>query len=172
MTRRNVKAAMVDVATMYETASDILKLESVMNIITIVAVLVLFFIIILGVINTLRMTIRERTREIGTMRAIGMQKGVVKSIFLMETMSLTFISSLCGIALAFAVMRLHSLITFNVEDNPMGIQLQDRHIHFMPTAFAITAYMFLIVLIATCTAWFPSKKASELPAAQALRHYE
>jgi ABC-type lipoprotein release transport system permease subunit len=172
MTRRNVKAAMVDVATMYETASDILKLESVMNIITIVAVLVLFFIIILGVINTLRMTIRERTREIGTMRAIGMQKGDVKSIFIMETMSLTFISSLCGIALAFAVMWLLSLISFNVEDNPMGILLLDRHIHFMPTAFAITAYMFLIVLIATCTAWFPSKKASELPAAQALRHYE
>ena len=48
---------------MYEGASDILKLEGVLNSITFIAVLLLFFIILVGVINTLRMTIKERTRK-------------------------------------------------------------------------------------------------------------
>ncbi|MBI3599983.1 MAG: hypothetical protein HY097_05005 [Nitrospinae bacterium] len=76
------KGATVDVRTMYEIASDILKLENVLNIITLSAVLILFFIILIGVINTLRMTIKERTREIGTIRSIGMQKkGCQKHLF-------------------------------------------------------------------------------------------
>ena len=83
--RETLKGTFVDVSTMYETASDILKLEGVLKLVTLSAVLVLFFIILLGVVNTLRMTIRERTREIGTVRAIGMQKNDVRDMFILET---------------------------------------------------------------------------------------
>nr|HNW45608.1 ABC transporter permease [Elusimicrobiales bacterium] len=55
ISRNKWKATTIDVSTMYETASDILKLEYVLKLITISAVLVLFFIILLGVVNTLRM---------------------------------------------------------------------------------------------------------------------
>ena len=122
---------------MYETASDVLKLEGALNLITIVAVLILFFIIVLGVINTLRMSIRERTREIGTIRAIGMQKKDVRSIFILETVSLTFISAISGTIFAFIVMGLLSLVKFHVVDNPMGILLLNQSLHFVPTVSGI-----------------------------------
>ena len=85
MGRSKFKGIMVSVQSMYETASAVLNVEFALNLITLAAGLILFCIILIGVVNTLRMTIRERTREIGTMRAIGMQKKDVLSMFLLET---------------------------------------------------------------------------------------
>ena len=170
--KKKIKAATIDVNTMYETASDVLKLEDALNLITFVAVLILFFIIVLGVINTLRMTIRERTREIGTIRAIGMQKKDVRRIFLLETLSLTFFASIAGTIIAFIVMGLLSLPKFNVVDNPMGILLLNQRLHFVPTFSSIFGNILFIMIIAGFTAYFPARKAAKMSAAQALRHYE
>ena len=156
---------------MYETASDILKLESVLKIITISAVLVLFFIILLGVVNTLRMTIRERTREIGTVRAIGMQRADVRNMFILETFFLTLFSSAAGMALGFTAMRLISLLTFHPQDNPLGMLLVNGHLYFLPTFSGIAGSVLLIIAIAVITAWFPARRAANLPPAQALRHF-
>ncbi len=170
--RRKIKAATVDVNSMYESASDVLKLEGALNLITLVAVLVLFFIILIGVINTLRMTIRERTREIGTIRAIGMQRGDVRSIFIMETAFLTLFASIAGTILSFIAMALLSLIPFQVSDNPMGILLVKQHLHFVPTIMGVIGNIVLIILIAVVTAYFPARKAANMSAAEALRHFE
>lgn len=172
ITSKNTKAAVIDVATMYEIASDVLKLENALNIITLAAVLILFFIILIGVINTLRMTIRERTREIGTMRALGMQKDDIRAVFLLETSFLTLFSSAAGIILAFIVMWCVSGIRFEFQDNPLGMFLVDGRIFFMPTWQGIAVNIALIWAIALLTAYFPAKRAANLKAAEAFRHYE
>jgi len=172
LTAKRSKAAVADVATMYEQASDILKFESALNLITLVAVLILFFIILVGVINTLRMTIRERTREIGTMRAIGMQQKDVRNAFILEIMLLTFFSSFAGIAMAFGVMWSVSRISLDITDNPLGMFLVDGHIYFLPTFIGVLFNVMLIVMIAFVTAYFPARRAARLKAADALRHYE
>ncbi len=169
--RNKWKGTTIDVSTMYETASDILKLESVLNIITISAVLILFFIILLGVVNTLRMTIKERTREIGTVRAIGMQRRDVRDMFLLETFFLTLFSSVTGLLLGFISMRLLSLITFRPVDNPLGMLLVNGHLYFLPTFTGIAGSMLLIMGIAVVTAWFPARRAANLSPAQALGHF-
>ncbi len=169
--RNKWKGTTIDVSTMYETASDILKLESVLNIITISAVLVLFFIILLGVVNTLRMTIRERTREIGTVRAIGMQRSEVRDMFLLETFFLTLFASAAGLLLGFISMRLLSLITFHPVDNPLGMLLVNSHIYFLPTFNGIAGSVLLIIGIAVGTAWFPARRAANMSPAQALGHF-
>lgn len=170
--RKKSRAATIDVNSMYESASDVLKLESVLNIITISSVLILFFIILIGVINTLRMTIKERTREIGTIRAIGMQKKDVRMIFMMETTLLSFFASIAGTVLAFITMGLLTLMKFNVTDNPMGILLVSRHLHFLPGVGNVLFNITLILVITMMTAYFPAKRAANLSAAEALRHYE
>lgn len=172
MAKGKQKATVVDVQTMYEIASDVLKLQKALNLITISAVLILFFIILIGVVNTLRMTIRERTREIGTMRAIGMQKNDVRNSFILETFFLTLSASLVGTALAFVSMRLLSVITFNVVDNPMSILLVNRHLYFFPTFWGIFSSVLLILIIAIATAYFPARRAANLSPSTALRHYE
>ena len=156
---------------MYEMASMIIKLEYALNLITLVAVLILFFIIQVGVVNTLRMTIKERTREIGTMRAIGMPRQDVRTQFLLETFFLSSAACVVGVGLAFLGMALLSRITFDLEGNPLGMLFVKGHLHFLPTFAGTALYVVLILLIAAVTAWFPARRAAKLSPSEALRHF-
>jgi putative ABC transport system permease protein len=157
---------------MYESASAVLNLEKALNMITLIAVMILFFIILIGVINTLRMTIRERTREIGTVRAIGMQKNDVKMTFILETFFLSLFSAISGTALAFVAIKLFSMIKIDAQDNPLGMLLSNGHLYFAPTLLGVIVYILLIITISVATAYFPARRASNLSSAEALRHYE
>jgi ABC-type lipoprotein release transport system permease subunit len=171
MTRTRWRGPWLDVRTMYETADFILAFETALFIVALVAVLILFFIILIGVLNTLRMTIRERTREIGTVRAIGMQKRDVKYLFITETVLLTALACIAGIIGAFVLMGALSLIHIETE-SMLSILLVDRHLYFLPTASMVILYFFLILAMAAVTAYFPARRASELSAVEALRHFE
>ena len=162
----------LDVQTMYEVASDVLKLEQVLKIVTLVAVLILFFIILIGVVNTLRMTIRERTREIGTVRAIGMQQRDVRWSFMLEVLLLTMFASLAGTVLAFGVMKLLALYIFQSTESFFTIFLVNRHLHFVARPGDILMNLSMILLLALVTAYFPARRAAKQSVATALRHYE
>jgi ABC-type antimicrobial peptide transport system permease subunit len=172
MSRKKIRGIVVSVQSMYETASAIINVEVALNLITLVAGIVLFFVILIGVVNTLRMTIKERTREIGTVRAIGMQRSDVLKMFLAETALLALFASFTGAILSFILMKIIALFPIDAGDNPMGILLVDDRIFFAPTAFATIGYITIIVCIAVGTAYFPSRRASKLSAANAMRHYE
>ena len=170
--RKKWKGTTVDVRSMYESASDVLQLEGVLNLITLSAVLLLFFIILIGVVNTLRMTIRERTREIGTVRAIGMQKKDVRNTFVLEFHFLALAASLVGIGLSFMIMSLLEIIEIQLSDNPLSMLLVSGHLYFKPTLVGVMSNILLIVVIVIATAYFPAKKAANLSPSNALRQYE
>ncbi len=164
-------AVAVGVPTMYENASMIINLEYALNLITLGAVLILFFIIQVGVVNTLRMTIRERTREIGTMRAMGMQKGYVRNMFLLESFFLSLFACFAGIAMAFAGMWLLSKIPIATNGNHWDMLLVNGHLHFKPSFLGTALFLPLILAITVVTAWFPSRTAANLSPSEALGHF-
>jgi len=170
--RNDWKGAVLDVTTMHEFASVIISLQYVLNGIAIIAVAVIFVVILIGVVNTLRMTIRERTREIGTNRAIGMQrKDIIKS-FMAEIFFLSISACAVGLILAFFFMNLLSLITIDTGDSMFGMFLVDNHLYFVPRISLISTCFAIITLIAVFVAFFPSRRAAKMSVASALRHYE
>ena len=168
---RDWHGRVADVNTMYELASDILSMESVLNMVTLVAVLVLFFIILIGVVNTLRMTIRERTREIGTTRAIGMQRSDVRLSFVLEVVFLALFASLAGIVASFAAMALLGLMTIQ-GDGMFTLFLVNHHLYFLPGWLDVVTNLAIILAIAAVTALLPANHAARLSVAAALRHVE
>jgi ABC-type lipoprotein release transport system permease subunit len=169
--KTNFYGPALDVRTMYESASQVLELEGALNLVTLIAVLILFLIILTGVVNTLRMTIRERTREIGTMRAIGVRAADVRNIFLLETFQLAFFSAVTGVVLAFIVMAV--LSSFKIEtQSVLGIFLIKKKLYFLPQMGDILRNLVMILLVSTATAYFPSRRAAKLDPAEALRHFE
>ena len=54
----------------------------------------------------------------------------------------------------------------------MGMLLVNERLYFAPTAISVVLYICLILAIAVMTAYFPSRKAANLSAAEALRHFE
>lgn len=59
----------------------------------------------LGMLNTMLMAIHERIREFGVLRAIGMNRGWLLTMVLIESLFLAIVSSLVGALLGFAVVR-------------------------------------------------------------------
>lgn len=169
--REATKQSKLDVVTMYEGASYVLQLESVLSLVTVIAVLMLFFIILIGVINTLRMTIRERTREIGTVRAIGMHKSDVRNMFIIETMLLTTIACICGFILGVIIMQFLGMIRFDVN-HALSVILKDKHLYFKLNPLALLGNFAIILIISGVTAYFPARRAAKLSPVVALRSYE
>lgn len=145
VTRDRWEGLYIDVSTMYEFASFILSIESLLNAISLLLALVLFFIIMIGVTNTLRMTIRERTREIGTVRAVGMRRSDVRNNFIMETLLLTVLASLAGIIIGFIIMGILSIIPIHT-DSLFGTFLYRNRMNFAPSIGKPLAVLALIGL--------------------------
>ena len=132
---------------MFENASAVIDLQQGLNMVSVIAVLVLFFVILIGVVNTMRMSIRERTREIGTNRAIGMQRSDVRAVFVLEIVFLAVFACVIGAALCFGVMALLGTLTFDLKDNPFSMFFVNKHLYFVPTVGAIIGNFLIIVLV-------------------------
>ncbi len=160
----------LDVRTMYETGSQFLEMEAAIKSITYFAFIIIGLIVLVGVINTFNLSIRERTREIGTIRAIGMSRKNVLGSFLMEAGILSFFACLAGILISFIVIFFLSMFDFGTE-NYFSFFLRDGHLHFLVSFISLLIYTFLIVLVTTLSAFFPSLKAAKLKPSEALGHY-
>lgn len=165
------RGAYLDVRSMEEVAEFVTQIKNVLVIIAITWVLILFVIILVGVVNTLHMSIKERTREIGTIRAIGMQRSMVQDIFILESSFLSLFASLGGFVFAGIVMTLLSLIPMKPE-GMISMLLKDGHLYFIPPVGMIVICIMLVVLFTVVAAAFPAWKASRIDAAEALRSFE
>jgi ABC-type antimicrobial peptide transport system permease subunit len=161
--------SLYDVSTMYEVASQVVQMEVVLNLIALIAASILLFIIMVGVLNSLRMTIKERTQEIGTMRALGMKSSQVRALIVCETLILSLVSWLAGIILAFFVMKGLRMFQFGA-DNALNMVMVDRRIYFVLTGWQFVKNFVLLMLFTLGTAYFPAKQAAGLKPAQAFRH--
>ncbi len=83
-----------------------------------VFVMLLFFVAIIIIVNTLSMAALERTSEIGMMRAVGARKGFIRKMFLGETGLLSFAFGGAGILAGIAVVNIVSLFKIK-SDNDM-----------------------------------------------------
>jgi len=160
---------LLDVSTMYETASQIVKMESVLTMLTLAVTGVLFFIILIGTLNSLQMSIRERTQEIGTMRAIGMNRGHIRWVFILEVFYLVIAGWLAGLLWSAITIKLLELITFSA-DNPLTMIMVDRHLYFLPTLWHLARNFLIVMIFALFAAYLPARRAAKLKPAEAFSH--
>ena len=88
----------------WKTASgQVAQISDILQIIITVFVILLFFVAIVIIMNTLSMNALERTEEFGMMRAVGARKGFITKMFLAETFTLSFVFGGVGILLGVIV---------------------------------------------------------------------
>lgn len=80
--------SLLDISSIEENFEFAFVVSGFLDAASLIVTLILLAIILVGIFNTMRITIYERTKEIGTMRALGMQRSVVRNLFLIETMLL------------------------------------------------------------------------------------
>jgi putative ABC transport system permease protein len=130
----------------------------------IMAVIVLF-----AVVNTMTMNVVERTNEIGTTRAMGVRRSVIRWQFVAEGALLGAIGASAGIVLAAIVVAAvnHAGIMWTPPANATAIPLR-LDLYGRPGLLA-GAWIGL-VLVATIAALIPANRAARLAVVDALRH--
>ncbi|MBN1524262.1 MAG: ABC transporter permease [Spirochaetales bacterium] len=78
--------------------------------------LVIYLLIILGVRNAMSMSVQDRTREIGTLRAIGMKRRTISALFLAESVWISLIAAVFGLIVGGVLALFLQYVGFNMGD--------------------------------------------------------
>ncbi|MFL5951607.1 MAG: FtsX-like permease family protein, partial [Gaiellaceae bacterium] len=135
--------------------NQISGLSSILNILYVLLALSVV-VSLFGIVNTLVLTVFERTREIGMLRAIGMTRRQVRRMIRHESIITALIGAAIGIALGVVLAALLiARVDFIVLSIPFGQLI----------VFAIAA-----VFVGIIAAIFPARRASRLNVLQALQY--
>lgn len=130
---------------------------------------ILLAVIGVGIMIVMWISIRERTREIGTLRAIGMQRTSVLVMFLTEGFLLGVLSTFAGAALGVGISLALNSANIHV---PIGVQfvLLSETLTVVPTAQWVVTVVLFITFVVTLISVIPSFIAARLKPVTAMQH--
>jgi putative ABC transport system permease protein len=120
-----------------------------------------------GLMNIMLVSVTQRTREIGVLKALGAQRRYILMQFLAEALAITFIGGVFGVLLAYVVALSVGSLTFYSAFAKNG-QAGDIRLIIAPgTLIASTLILGAVGLI---SGMVPAFRASRLDPIEALRH--
>ena len=132
-------------------------------------VLIIFMLITaIGIINTYRVIIHNRTNEIGTMRALGIQKTTIIKIFLTEAVILSIVASLIGFIIAVMALPITQLFEFTITP-AINMFTEFGKLQYTVKLNSMILHLILITISIVLAVLEPSKKAATISPADALR---
>lgn len=155
-------------STMNDFLAGINNVAQAVVIIGVVVAFILFLIVAVGITNTFRMVVYERTREIGTMRALGVQRRQARGLFLTEAVLLAAGATVAGLLLAGAGRLLLQSINWGT-DTPFFIFLDNGRLSFPVDPWFLAGYLASVVAVTLIAALFPANRAARQDPAAALR---
>jgi putative ABC transport system permease protein len=171
----NVKAVHQQIQAMglqVNSAMEMIERERFTYLLTLEALAVVGFIALLvaalGIINTMLMSVLERTREIGILKAVGARDRDVQSAFLMEGTLIGLVGGLLGLLLSWA---------FSIPADAWlrGLVRQRLSVRLDEPMFTFPAWLLLgtppfAILVTTLAALYPARRAVRVDPVASLRH--
>ncbi len=111
--------------------------------------------------NTMAMTVRERTREVGMLKALGFQRGTIAGLFVGEALIVTTVGALIGIGGA--------ALIFNWIDLSLYIPNFNS---FVPTRITLVVAFLVSILVGLASVVYSAYRVSGMTIAEALRSTE
>src|SRR5215213_2373156 len=140
-----------------------LIIDSVLGLLGGISLLVASF----GIANTMVMSILERTREIGIMKAIGAEDREIKLIFFVEAAVIGVVGGVLGVLIAWGIDGLANRLAYRFVLKPQGASFID--FFSLPIYLSVGAILFALV-ISIIAALYPASRAARIDPVRALRH--
>jgi len=159
----------LDVTTWEDEMSFLSWIFSAVRVLSAILVFVLMIIVVVGIVNTLAIAIRERTREIGTLRAIGMQRRKVRWLLLLEAGLLGIISTAAGAAAAMLLAALVNRARIGIPESAQMFLMQ-QHLFLSTPAATSFLYAAILAAVTTLASLLPATWAARLQPVTAMHH--
>jgi putative ABC transport system permease protein len=129
---------------------------------------IMICIVLFAMSNTLGMAVVERTREIGTLRAIGTLPSEIVRNFVLEGMVIGGTGATVGMLLAGLATFVLLFAGIEMPPPPGRSAGYPLFLSFSPLHYAVVT--LVVVLLASCAAWVVSSRAANKPVTEALAH--
>jgi putative ABC transport system permease protein len=147
----------VEIKTWQELAEFYQRVKRLFDMIFTFIFSIVLVIVVMSVINTMGMAVLERTREIGTLRALGLKKRGVSFLFALEGTMLGFMGCVAGILMNIAAWGIIRYInpTYIPPGNSVPVPL---NVDLVPEVMALL--LLFLVLLSLMAAILPARRAA------------
>lgn len=156
-----------DIKTWIELSIFYSKVKAMFDSIFFFLFTIVMIIVVMSTVNTMGMAVLERTREIGTLRALGLKRRGVNMLFALEGGLLGLFGSLFGMVLhvaTWAVIRI-----FQPTYTPPGTSISvPLFVHLVPQVMVVL--MGCLILLSLVAAVIPARRAAGQKVVDALWH--
>jgi putative ABC transport system permease protein len=116
------------------------------------------------------MVVFERTREIGTVGALGMKGGEIVRMFLLEALALAVMGALSGVLLGLAIAVPLSYLGIDMGALTQGLSFEVSNVVFAQPKPLGTLLIFVYAVAISCAAaYLPARRAARIQPVEALR---
>ncbi|MBI3550375.1 MAG: ABC transporter permease [Elusimicrobia bacterium] len=160
------------VLTYKETGTEILGIQKFEDAVMDIVLLVIFLIVGLGVMNTISMSLLERLREFGVLRAIGARGSRIARMLVLESVMMCSVGVLFGVALGTSLIHYFGRVGLSI---PVGEALSyflpfDTVIYLRPFWGMHMRSLVGIAVVSVLAALGPAFRAARMGVSEALRH--
>ncbi|MCK5838382.1 MAG: ABC transporter permease [Bacteroidales bacterium] len=149
----------------------LLSMRALMEQYSYIMLVVILIAMAFGIVNTMLMAILERTREIGMLMAVGMNKQRIFLMIMLETIFLSVTGAFIGMVLAYATISLTNQHGLNFASVAEGFEAYGYSALVYPILYT-RIYVGLTILVfftAILSSIYPARKALKLKPAEAIR---
>lgn len=156
----------------YQTASIGEKIDQMNRIFYIAQIILLIFgaigliVASIGMFNTLTISLLERTKDIGIMKALGATDRSAYAIFLTESTIISFLGGVVGIIGAMIIGFLTNTLVSMLAVRAGG----DKLMVFQPPWLFVVVIFFFSIIVGVLTGLYPSRRAAKINPLDALRY--
>ncbi|MCX7023874.1 MAG: FtsX-like permease family protein [Spirochaetes bacterium] len=142
----------------------------ILRVIFSIAVIMLAVVSVIIIMNTLVISVIERTGEIGTMRAIGAGRGFVRKLFATETIVLSFIFGVVGIVLSFVIVWILRLLDIKAGSQFLVILFGGKTLSPIIGAGSVIGSLALILAVGYLAHFYPVSVALKIQPVRAMQN--
>ncbi len=157
----------VTVKAWWELSPFTVKVERMFGVIFLFIFGVVAIIVVMSVVNTVSMAVLERTREVGTMRALGMREWGVVGLFAAESGLLGLFGALLGMLLLAAAIEgvAHSGLAWTPPQLSTPVPLE---VYWVPL-YQVSTFLILL-LLSVLAAVLPARRVARSNIVESLEH--
>jgi putative ABC transport system permease protein len=163
---KNPKGKAVFEIHTWEKLSPFVNVANMIDLMAVSMKLIMVAIVLISILNVMIMSVYERVREIGTMTALGTLPGKIMMLFVVEGLSLGFISAVVGNAIGLAGIYFLNIYQIRFSFGRMDNLLLSPAVS-LSELYWVSAIVVLVSVLATLQ---PAYKASRMEPVDALGH--